>query len=273
MNAVRKHLSAIKGGQLAALAYPATVLALLLSDVIGDDLDVIGSGPTAPDASTFSSAAGILRKYAIWDRVPASVRRRIQSGLRGEIEETPKKLARVQNLVVGSNRLAVDAAAARARALGFRTLILSTRIEGETAEVAGVHAAILRDCLENGYPLKPPACIISGGETTVSLGEASGLGGRNQEFALAAARLLDGVQGAAVFSAGTDGTDGPTDAAGAFADSTTVRRAEKLGLSAEDFLARHDSYPFFERLGDLVKTGPTGTNVADVRLLLAVRKT
>ncbi len=268
MNAVRKHISGIKGGQLAALAYPATVVALVLSDVIGDDLDVIGSGPTAPDASTFGSAAAILRKYDIWDRVPLAVRRRIEDGLRGDIEETPKKLLRVQNLIVGSNRLAVDAAAARARALGLRPMILSTRIEGETGDVARMHAAIARECLETGNPVKPPACLISGGETTVALGEASGMGGRNQEFALAAAIDLAGVSKVAVFSAGTDGTDGPTDAAGAFADGGSVGRAEKLGLRAKDFLARHDSYHFFETIGGLIKTGPTGTNVMDIRVLL-----
>ena len=269
MNAVRKHISGIKGGQLAAMAYPATVISLILSDVIGDDLDVIGSGPTAPDASTFGSAAAILRKYAIWDRVPLAVRRRVEAGLRGDVEETPKKLLRVQNLVVGSNRLAVEAAAARARELGLRAVILSTRIEGETADVARMHAAIARECLETGNPVKPPACFISGGETTVALGDSSGMGGRNQEFALAAAIDLAGVRGVAVLSAGTDGTDGPTDAAGAFADGGSVARAEKLGLAAKEFLTRHDSYHFFEKTGGLIKSGPTGTNVMDIRLVLA----
>ena len=229
INTVRKHISQIKGGQLARLAYPADVLALLLSDVIGDDLDVIGSGPTAPDRSTFASARTILEKYAIFDhygirdRVPASVRERIEAGIRGEIPETPKPgdplFDRVRNVVVGSNRLALDAAAARARELGYRTLVLSSQIEGETREIARMHAAIAREIVDSGRPLKPPACIVTGGETTVTL-KGEGLGGRNQEFALAA------------------------------------------------YLAANDSYHYFEPLGDLLKTGPTHTNVADVRLLL-----
>ncbi|HWB98359.1 MAG TPA: DUF4147 domain-containing protein, partial [Bryobacteraceae bacterium] len=184
INAVRKHISQIKGGQLARLARPATVWSLLLSDVIGDNLDVIGSGPTAPDASTFQTAWEILEKYALLDRVPASVRTRLEQGLRGGIPETPKPgdalFGRVRNFVVGSNRLAVDAAAARARELGFRTLVLSTMIEGETRDIARMHAAIAREIHQSGRPLRPPACLITGGETTVTL-RGSGLGGRNQE--------------------------------------------------------------------------------------------
>jgi hydroxypyruvate reductase len=271
MNAIRKHLSSVKGGQLARLAYPATVLSLLLSDVIGDDLDVIGSGPTAPDRSTFAAAKAILKKYGLWERVPSAVRERIQSGLRGEISETPKAgdrvFGRTQNLVIGSNRLAVDAAARRARELGFRTLVLSTFIEGETRDVARVHAAIAKEVLSSGRPVKPPACLISGGETTVTL-KGHGLGGRNQEFVLAAAIDLAGTDRVVVLSGGTDGTDGPTDAAGAIADGLTLARAERLGLDAKRFLTGNDSYHFFQPLGDLLKTGPTGTNVMDVRLLL-----
>ena len=267
MNAVRKHISAVKGGQLARLARPATVVSLLLSDVIGDDLDVIGSGPTAPDASTFARAQAVLEKYRILDQVPAAVRKRIEAGVGGEIEETPKTLARTQNLVVGSNRLAVDAAAAKARELGYHTLVLSTTIEGETREVARMHAAIAREIVQAGRPLRPPACLISGGETTVTM-RGTGLGGRNQEFALAAAIDLAGLADVLVLSGGTDGTDGPTDAAGAVAGGSTVARAEKLGLSARQFLDNNDSYHFFEPLGCLLKTGPTNTNVMDVRILL-----
>lgn len=271
INAVRKHISAVKGGQLARLAHPAAVLTLLLSDVIGDDLDVIGSGPTAPDASTFASAQAVLAKYAIADRVPEPVRARLGAGVRGEIAETPKPgdrvFARVHNLVVGSNRLAVGAAARKARQLGFRPLVLSTRIEGETRDVARMHAAIAREIADSGLPLKAPACVISGGETTVTL-RGSGLGGRNQEFALAAAIDLAGCENIVVLSGGTDGTDGPTDAAGAIADGRTLERAAGLGRDARRFLEDNDSYRFFEPLGDLVKTGPTGTNVMDVRLLL-----
>ena len=272
MNAVRKHLSSIKGGQLARLAWPATVVSLLLSDVIGDDLDVIGSGPTAPDASTFHQVKALLEKYAIWDRVPAAVRERIEQGLAGAVEETPKpgapEFSRTQNLVVGSNRLAVDAAAVKARELGYRTMVLSTFVEGETREVARVHAAILKEVRASGRPLRPPACLISGGETTVTL-RGEGLGGRNQEFVLAAAIDLDGYEKVAVLSGGTDGTDGPTDAAGAVADGKTLARARQKGLDAARHLAENDSYHFFDALGDLLKTGPTHTNVMDVRILLA----
>jgi len=267
INAVRKHISQIKGGQLARLAYPARVLSLLLSDVIGDDLDVIGSGPTAPDASTFALARAILENYGIFDRVPAAVRARIERGERGQIPETPKQgdpvFARVRNLVTGSNRLAVDAAAARARELGFRTLVLSTFIEGETREIARMHAAIAKEIVHAGRPLKPPACVITGGETTVTL-RGDGLGGRNQEFVLSAAMDISGLPNVVVFSAGTDGSDGPTDAAGAIADGRTLARDPR----APEFLARNDSYRYFEGLGDLIVTGPTNTNVMDVRLIL-----
>jgi hydroxypyruvate reductase len=266
-NAVRKHISQIKGGHLARLAYPARVLSLLLSDVPGDQLDVIGSGPTVPDASTFADARVILEKYAILDRVPASVRERIARGERGEIAETPKPgdpiFRRVRNVLTGSNRLAVDAAAARARELGFRTLVLSTFIEGETREIARMHAAIAKEIVRFGRPVKPPACIITGGETTVTL-HGDGLGGRNQEFVLAAAVDIAGLANVAVLSAGTDGTDGPTDAAGAIADGRTLGRDPR----ARQFLARNDSFHYFEGLGDLVVTGPTNTNVMDVRLIL-----
>jgi glycerate 2-kinase len=267
INAIRKHISRIKGGQLARLAGRAAVRSLLLSDVIGDNLDVIGSGPTAPDASTFAQVAETFAKYGIAAQVPASVRQRIEAGVRGEIEETPKPgdplFRRVRNVVVGSNRLALDAAAAKARELGYRVLVLSSQIEGETREVARMHAAIAREIVQFGRPLRAPACIVTGGETTVTL-KGQGLGGRNQEFVLAAAIDLAGVPATVVFSAGTDGSDGPTDAAGAIADGATLARRP----GAAQFLANNDSYHYFEALGDLVKTGPTNTNVMDVRLLL-----
>jgi glycerate 2-kinase len=267
INAVRKHISQIKGGQLARLASPARVVSLLLSDVIGDDLDVIGSGPTAPDASTFASARAILEKYGIYDRVPSPVRERIERGGRGEIPETPKPgdplFARVRNVVIGSNRLAVNAAAARASELGFHTLVLSTFVEGETREIARMHAAIAKEIVHAGRPLKPPACVITGGETTVTL-RGGGLGGRNQEFALSAAIDISGLPNVVVLSGGTDGSDGPTNAAGAIADGRTLAR----NPHAPEFLARNDSYRYFEGLGDLIVTGPTHTNVMDVRLIL-----
>lgn len=267
LNCVRKHISAVKGGQLAQLAFPAAVLALILSDVIGDDLDVIGSGPTVADRSTFADARAILAKYGISGRVPEAVRERLS----GSARETPKPgdqiFEKVQNLIVGSNRLAVDAAAQRARALGYHTMVLSTFIEGETRDVARVHAAVAKEIRATGRPVKPPACVISGGETTVTI-RGTGLGGRNQEFVLAAALDIAELKEVVVLSAGTDGTDGPTDAAGAIADGSTLARAEATGLDAAAHLANNDSYPFFEHLGDLIKTGPTGTNVADVRIML-----
>jgi glycerate 2-kinase len=267
LNCVRKHISQVKGGQLARLAWPATVLTLILSDVIGDDPDVIGSGPTAPDRSTFAEAQAILQKYRIAGKVPAAVRRRLNAG----VPETPKPgdkiFKNVQNLIAGSNRLAVDAAARQARELGFRTLVLSTSISGEARDVARVHASIAREIRASGRPLRPPACVISGGETTVTV-RGHGLGGRNQEFALAAALDIAGLRDVAILSAGTDGTDGPTDAAGAIVDGSTIARAQARNLNAAEFLARNDSYHFFDPLGDLIRTGPTGTNVADVQLIL-----
>ena len=272
INAVRKHISMVKGGQLARLAWPAAMLCLMLSDVIGDDLDVIASGPTAPDASTFASARAILDRYGLLDRIPLSVRERLEAGVGGAIAETPKAgdavFSRVQNLVVGSNALAVNAAARKARELGYRALVLSSMIEGETRDVARVHAAIAKQMIASGQPLKPPACVISGGETTVTL-RGDGLGGRNQEFALAAAIDIAGLGNVLLLSGGTDGTDGPTDAAGALATGVTIERARAAGLDARASLARNDSYHVFEPLGDLIKTGPTNTNVMDVRLVLA----
>jgi glycerate 2-kinase len=257
INTVRKHLSSFKGGQLAKLAYPATTIALVLSDVIGDDLDVIGSGPTVGDRSSVADARAVLTKYSITQSV--------------KFHETPKpgdvELAGVQNIIVGSNEQAIDAAFKQAKALGYRTMVLSTRIEGETRDVAGVHAAIAKEILATGRPLRAPACILSGGETTVTI-RGSGKGGRNQEFVLAAAIALEGSGDVTVLSAGTDGTDGPTDAAGAIGDSSTVGRARELGLDAGSFLANNDSYHFFEKVEGLIKTGPTGTNVMDVRVVL-----
>jgi glycerate 2-kinase len=269
LNTVRKHISRWKGGQLAKLAAPATVIALLLSDVIGDDTSVIGSGPTVGDGSTFLDASHVLEKYAI--RAPASVRMRIEAGVAGRIAETPKPgdpaFARVQNLVIGGNRQAIDAAARCARELGYRTLVLSTMIEGETRDIASMHAAIVKEIRASGRPARPPVCILSGGETTVTV-RGKGLGGRNQEFVLAAAIALESFGAATVFSAGTDGIDGPTDAAGAIADEHTLDRARALGLDARQFLDNNDSYHFFRRVDALVQTGPTGTNVMDVRIVL-----
>jgi glycerate 2-kinase len=272
LNAVRKHISTLKGGQLAFLAYPATVVSLILSDVIGDPLNVIGSGPTAPDPSTFAGAIGILRKFGLLKTVPPVVRERLEQGARGQIEETPKPgdpvFKHVHNVIIGSNRLALDAAAQEAKMRGFHPVILSSAIDGETREVARTHAQILREVALSGHPVRSPACILSGGETTVTI-QAKGKGGRNQEFALAAAFEIDGFPNLVVLSAGTDGTDGPTDAAGAIATGDTIRRARQRGLDPMKHLSENDSYPFFDALGGLIKTGPTGTNVMDIHVLLS----
>ncbi len=272
LNSVRKHLSSLKGGRLAALAHPATVVSLLLSDVIGDAVEVIGSGPTAPDKSTYSDALTVLKHFELLDQAPEVVRATLERGTAGLVEETPKPgdpiFQNVHNIVVGSNRLALDAAAEEARNLGYRTLILSSSLEGETREAAAKQAQMLREIVASGRPISAPACILSGGETTVTI-RGAGKGGRNQEFALAAASGIAGLDNVAVLSAGTDGTDGPTAAAGAIATGSTVERAQQSGRSAAGHLARNDSYPFFDNLGDLIRTGPTGTNVMDIHVMLA----
>lgn len=272
INAIRKHLSQLKGGQLARLAAPGRVVSLIISDVVGDKLDVIASGPTTGDHSTWRDCKDILTRYQIWDQVPSPVRGRIEAGLAGEIPDTPKpggpETAKVDNLIVGSCRQALFSAAEKAKELGYAPLILSSTMEGETKEVARVHAALAREVLQSGNPLPPPCCLISGGETTVNLGDSDGKGGRNQEFALAAALDIAGMDKVLILSAGTDGTDGPTDAAGALADGQSVGRGKARDLDARDFLERHDAYPYFQALDDLVMTGPTRTNVMDVRLVL-----
>jgi len=271
MNTLRKHISRFKGGQLARAAQPARVVTLILSDIVGDPLDAIASGPTVPDPTTYADALGILDKYRIRGEIPAAIRDRLEAGARGEVPETPKPdnplFARVSNLIVGNNIQALQAAQSEARALGLTPMILSSSIEGETREIARMHAALAREVRTSGNPVKPPACLISGGETTVTL-RGSGKGGRNQEFVLAAALDIAGLPQTVILSAGTDGTDGPTDAAGAIADGETCARARAAGLNPRKALGANDAYPFFERLGDLILTGPTKTNVMDVRLVL-----
>ena len=271
LNAIRKHLSRLKGGGLARAAFPATVVALMLSDVIGDPMDVIASGPTVPDTATFKTCMDILDKYELIDKLPQRVRTRLEAGLAGDIGDTPKPgdeaLSRVQNLVVGSNGLAVAAANQKAVDLGYNTLVLSTRIEGEAREVAYVYAGIAKEIVTSGQPIEAPACVIAGGETTV-LVRGDGKGGRNQEIPLSGAIQLAGWDNVVLFSGGTDGTDGPTDAAGAIADGQTVARAEEMGISALAHLKNNDSYHFFKPLNDLIITGATGTNVADVAFVM-----
>jgi hydroxypyruvate reductase len=271
MNCVRKHLSRLKGGGLARRAAPARVVTLILSDVVGDPLDVIASGPTVPDPTTFADALAVLERRGLRGRVPAAALGRLEAGARGEIPETPKPgdpaFRGSLPLLVGSNRIAVAAAARRARALGYRPLVLSTSVTGEAREVGAVLAAVAREARASGHPVRPPCCLLSGGEPTVTL-RGGGKGGRNQELALAAALALEGLPGVAFLSAGTDGTDGPTDAAGALCDGATAGRARAAGLEPRRHLEAHDAYPLFEALGDLLVTGPTRTNVMDLHAVL-----
>jgi hydroxypyruvate reductase len=275
VNCVRKHLSAVKGGRLAEAMAPASVLTLVLSDVIGDDLDAIASGPTVPDPTTFADAASVLGRYGLWEGLPPGVTARIRGGLAGEVADTPKPGDRIfalsRTLLVGTNRLALGAAEEEARRRGYSTLVLSSRVTGEAREVALVYLGIGKDIAASGLPLRAPACVIAGGETTVTL-RGKGRGGRNQEMALAFLAGLgrspkDG-NGLCFLSAGTDGNDGPTDAAGACVDLALHERALSLGLDPQAFLADNDSYSFFSSAGGLLKTGPTNTNVCDVQVLL-----
>ena len=271
INTLRKHVSRVKGGRLARLAYPSTLISLILSDVIGDDLDSIASGPTVPDRSTFGDCIGIIEKYGLRDKLPARVIEYIDRGAEGLEEETPKPgdpvFEHTLNVIVGSNIAAAIAAREKAASLGYNSIILSTFIDGETAPAAMLHAAIAREIISSGNPLHAPACVISGGETTVTI-RGKGRGGRNQEFALASATALKGLKNVILLSGGTDGTDGPTDAAGAIAYGDTVERAMRLGLDASEYIKNNDSYTFFQALGDLLITGPTNTNVMDLRVLL-----
>ena len=274
INAIRKHLSRLKGGGLALAAYPATVVSLFLSDVVGDSLDVIASGPTVADPSTFGDCIDILERYSLVSKVPGRVLEILHRGLNREEPETVKPdhpaLRRVQNVLVGNNRSALFAARDEAGSLGYWPLVLTSQLQGEAREVAGFIAAVAREILASDHPVRPPACILAGGEPTVTV-KGDGKGGRAQELALAAAMAIDGLDGVSLLCAGTDGTDGPTDAAGAFADGATCSRARQIGLAPADHLARNDSYPFFKALGDLFVSGPTRTNVMDLVCMLVER--
>jgi glycerate-2-kinase len=270
LNAVRKHLSAIKGGQLARRCYPTRVVSLILSDVVGDPLDTIASGPTSPDTTTFRNAVDVLKKYKLWDDICSQVRERLEYGVKKVIVETPKPgdeiFNHVTNIIVGNNSIAAESAAEAAEALGYNSLIVSTMVEGEAAEVGTVLAGIARELAAKGRPLKPPAAVIVGGETTVNV-RGSGRGGRNQELALSLARRITGLKAVAA-SLATDGIDGPTEASGAIVDGETSTKASKAGLSIEKFLAENDSHSFFKKIGDTIVTGPTGTNVNDLVLII-----
>lgn len=276
LNAVRKHLSAVKGGRLAQAAWPAHLLTLLLSDVIGDRLDVIASGPTAADESSFAAAWTVLAKYGLQDRIPPHAREHLQRGMAGLEGETVKAgdqyLDRTHNVIVGGIGLALSAAAEEARRQGWATQMLSAELQGEARNAAKFLARRARDTLaEMGAAER--RCLLCGGETTVTV-QGTGKGGRNQELALAFALEIDGLAGVTLLSAGTDGTDGPTEAAGAFVDGETASRARRLNIDAAGYLANNDSYSFFRQLdaashGDSqLVTGPTGTNVMDIQIVL-----
>jgi hydroxypyruvate reductase len=309
MNCVRKHLSNITGGRLARIFHPATILVLVLSDVVGDRLDTIASGPAAPDDTTYADALAIVRRFGIEDKIPPRVLAVLEAGAKGRMEETPKRgdpiFDNVHNVMVGSNRIATEAAARKAAGLAYNTLVLSSKITGEAREVAKVLFGIAREVRESGIatrrgrgirrrgstrcmgffrcgwaarwggssysPVKRPACILAGGETTVTL-RGNGKGGRNQELALSFLSEMEksegGGKGIWLLSASTDGADGPTDAAGAFASAEVLEKSRRLGLTPIDYLENNDSYTFYEKTGFLHKTGPTGTNVCDLQIIL-----
>jgi glycerate 2-kinase len=273
INTVRKHVSKFKGGWLAKKAYPATILNLILSDVLGDPLDFIASGPTVPDSTTFDDAVRVLKKYSLWDTVPESVREVLSDGEEGIIPETPKigddVFKKVYNIVIGNCRSASLAAYESFKSDGLNALLLTSLLEGEARHVGVMLSSIAREIIVSGNPVRKPASIVVGGETTVSV-VGKGKGGRNQEIALAAALKLSGLDGVVVASLSTDGVDGPTDAAGAIVDGKTLTREAKKDLSAEGFLANNDSYDYFSKSGDLIFTGPTGTNVNDVSVIVVL---
>jgi glycerate 2-kinase len=270
INTLRKHLETLKGGGMAQLATPARLAALILSDVVGDRLDVIASGPTVADTSTFAQAYQVLEHYRLEEQIPTAIKDHLQRGIAGEIPETPKEgdacFQNVQNMIIGSNLTAAEAALEAARREGFQALLLTTSLRGEARQVGLVLAAIARQLASTGQPLERPACLVAGGETTVTL-RGSGLGGRNQELALAAVPEMAELPSVALVSLATDGGDGPTDAAGAIVTGETLKLARQAGLDPLDFLARNDAYHFFEPLGDLLKPGPTCTNVNDLNFI------
>ena len=268
INTVRKHLSQLKGGNLARRAAPATVVSFILSDVIGDDLSTIGSGPTVPDPSTFADAWKVLETHNLLQSIPESVKTHLSHGRSGTIPDTPKPhdpaFSHVHNFLIGSNTLALEAAARAAQRLGYISYIVPDPISGDTTHAARAFARQIKACLAAE---QKPTCLLAGGETTVQV-TGKGQGGRNQEFALIVAEELHNQTGWALLSAGTDGIDGPTDAAGAFVDSQSMQKAREKQLDSQKVLNDNDTYPFFTALGDLFQPGPTGTNVMDIKIVL-----
>ena len=271
INAVRKHLSDIKGGRLAEKLYPATVVSLIISDVVGDRLESIASGPTVPDSTTYSDAYNVLNDRGLWHRIPRSVRNHIIEGRNGRLPETPKEgseiFKRAYNFLIGTNTEPCRAAARVLKRRGYRTLILSTRIQGEANDVGKMMSGIVSSIRENRLPISPPAAIVAGGETTVTV-RGKGRGGRNQELVLSAALSIRGFPKMLISSSGTDGMDGPTRAAGAVADGSTVERGLRKSLDADAYLRENNSHEFFKKLKDLIVTGPTGTNVNDILIAI-----
>lgn len=272
LNAVRKHLSSIKGGQLARWVHPARIVSLIMSDVIGDPLDFIASGPTAPDTTSFQDALNVVQKYGV--ETPAAPLQLLREGAAGRIPDTPKPgdpaFSAVDNFIIANNTLLVDAAMRKAVELGYRTTILASEVEGEAKDIGELFAAVGRETAQRGNPVEPPACILAAGETTVTV-RGSGKGGRNQEMALAWAVAMSGRSNSApccFASVASDGTDGPTDAAGGLVDFDTVTRAADLGMNAVQYLRSNDSYPLLKATGDLIVTGPTYTNLMDIQILL-----
>jgi len=271
INCLRKHLERLKGGRLAQ-SVGSALACLILSDVVGDSLEVIASGPTVADPTTFEDAWAVLERHRLLEQVPPGVRHYLALGRQGKVPETPKAgdvcFERVQNVIIAGNRHAAEAAVLQAQREGFNALLLTTFLQGEARQAGRFLAALARQVVASGQPLPRPACLVAGGETTVTL-QGDGLGGRNQELALGAVQDLDGLPGVALVTLATDGGDGPTEAAGAVATGETLVRARAMGLDAEHFLRRNDSYNFFKPLGDLLISGPTGTNVNDLALVLA----
>jgi glycerate-2-kinase len=270
LNTVRKHISRVKGGRLAEITYPAHMVSLILSDVIGDRLDVIASGPTSPDMTTYSDALQVLEEYRIRDKVPPPVVDLLEKGKKGEIPETPKEESKVfnrlENIIIGSNKIALMAAQEESEKRGLTVEIISSELSGEAKEMGKWLAGKAKE-IKGSSPLQRSLCFISGGETTVTV-TGKGVGGRNMELALSFATEIEGVDGIALISAGTDGTDGPTDAAGALVDGQTIRKAKARGMDPETYMNNNDSYHFFKEINELFVTGPTGTNVMDIQIMV-----
>lgn len=271
INTVRKHLSAIKGGRLAAAVCPARLVSLAMSDVVGDNAEVIASGPTVPDPGTFQQSLEIIERFALGEKIPQTALAHLKSGAAGEITETPEPgdgiFKNARYILAGCNMDALKEAARKAQRRGWPPVILSDTVAGEACDAAAAHAALIWKIKAGHHSVHPPVCLLSGGETTVTV-KGNGKGGRNQEFCLKCAMDIDGADGVVVMSAGTDGTDGPTDAAGAVVDAATVRRGKACGLDPGRYLENNNAYPFLEKTGDLFTTGPTLTNVMDVRIIL-----